>query len=533
MRLLVVLILLVFAAPARALDLTLIHTWDGTVAHGLFGDAITVVGDMDGDGWPEFAIGARADSTGGAGAGRVFIYRGGPHWSEPPALVITGLPGDLLGTSLAAAGDLDGDGRADLVIGAPAGTNLSPGSAGRVVIVYGATPLGARANVSIAGVEPAGHFGAAVAGLGPFEGGAFPDFAVGAPDANSGAGLVRVYHGGASGPTLAFTLHGRNPDDAFGAAITGAGRTRGGPTADLLVGAPFNSDAALWGGRAYLYLGGTPPDTIPDRAYASAGDGDLMGDALAGLGDVNGDGRDDFAIAAPEANTGPLYDTGRVSIYLGSAPPPLASTLTISGTTAYAELGLAMAGIGDVDGDGRADFALGAPGAPDTNQVGLVEVFRGGATLSTTPDTTYTGQASDDMFGHSLSNGGRVLGGTRDVFFAGSGEHAGGLGRAYLYASASAVSVPNASFTPGVRLEPVWPSPSAGQVRLACALSAPSDVTLQVIDVCGRAVAHLASGVIGSGRHEWSWTSDRPGLYWAVLVINGSASSRHFVILGR
>src|SRR5215472_4784285 len=68
------------AAPVHAVDLTLLHTWDGAYPNGQFSIACVVVGDMDGDGFSEYAIGASTDATAGTGAGRVFIYRGGPQY---------------------------------------------------------------------------------------------------------------------------------------------------------------------------------------------------------------------------------------------------------------------------------------------------------------------------------------------------------------------------------------------------------------------------------------------------------------------
>src|ERR1041385_3649011 len=86
-RRLALLLLAAAAAPAMALDLTRLHAWDGSVPNGQFSFACVVVGDMDGDGFPEVAIAASADSTSGQGAGRVFIYRGGAaHFADPPAL---------------------------------------------------------------------------------------------------------------------------------------------------------------------------------------------------------------------------------------------------------------------------------------------------------------------------------------------------------------------------------------------------------------------------------------------------------------
>src|SRR5216117_2534254 len=78
-----------------------------------------------------------ADAAAGTAAGRVFVFRGGPHLGEPPALVLAGLPGELLGAALAPAGDVDGDGLADLLVGAPAGTTVDLAAPGRVLIVFG------------------------------------------------------------------------------------------------------------------------------------------------------------------------------------------------------------------------------------------------------------------------------------------------------------------------------------------------------------------------------------------------------------
>src|SRR5436190_20902442 len=88
------------AAPASA-AFTLIRTYDGPVAGGSFGYSCVVIGDMDGDGIAEFAIGAPDDATGGAGAGRVFIYRGGNPLPNDPAWVVTGAPGEHMGQALA------------------------------------------------------------------------------------------------------------------------------------------------------------------------------------------------------------------------------------------------------------------------------------------------------------------------------------------------------------------------------------------------------------------------------------------------
>lgn len=507
------------ASPAQALDLTRLRTLDGTIANGEYGYSVVVVGDMDGDGFAEYAVGASADPTGGAGAGRVFIFRGGPqHASDPPAWVITGQPGDLLGASLAAVGDVDGDGFADLLIGAPAGTTADPSLPGRAVLVFGSNPLGARAPVSFSGPAPGARFGAAVAGLGDWSGDGRPDFAVGAPDANNSAGLVELFFGGSASPTLGFTLHGRTAGDNFGSAVAGAGRTHGGPRGDLLVGAPFNSDSQVWAGKVYLLLGGSPPDTIPDMMYAGAAAGDFFGSALAGVGDVDGDGYDDFAIGAPGANDGSSVDVGRAYLFRGGATPPATSTLSVVGTSPYTELGLSVAGVGDVNADGLADWAAGAPGSPDASSAGEVRLFLGRPVPVASPDTVLTGEAVGDMFGRSISNGGSVDGGAHALFLIGAYAHGTG-GRAYLYGSANAtVSVPRAGASP-LSLAAPSPNPAAARTRVSFALAHDGRADLAIVDLAGRRVRDLLDAPLEAGPHD------------AVLDVAGLPTGLYFVRL--
>jgi hypothetical protein len=527
--------------PATALELARLHTWDGAAQDGQFSFACVVLGDMDGDGFADFAIAASADPTAGQGAGRVFVFRGGvAHLGDPPALVIDGAAGDLLGTSLAAVGDVDGDGLADLLIGAPGSTDVHPGATGRALLVFGSSLLGSRAPAGIPGPLAGGGFGAAVAGLGDWNGDGHPDFAIGAPRANAEAGEVLVYLGGPGvpGPAVA-TLHGKFPGDEFGAAVAGAGRTRGGSFADLIVGAPLNSDVTIWAGKTYLYFGGAVPDTTADRTWAGAGFGDFFGTSVAGAGDVNGDGRDDVLVGAPGVNVGPLVDAGQAYLFLGAPAPPTSPALAISGTAASDEMGIAVAGIGDIDGDGFKDFAAGAPGGADSSTLGSVQVFRGRATPSASPDSLLSGESAGDMFGHTISNGGPITGATHDVFLVGSYLH-GGPGRAYLYGMPPLLlSVPPSLAPPaaGIALAPPWPLPAAERVHVAFELARSTSLRLDIVDVNGRLAAHAAAGEYAAGRHELVWPAGGgappAGVYFAVLTAGPTRLARRFVVLGR
>ena len=489
-------------APCRsaAQNPKLVHTYDGSVANGQFGVAVTVVGDMDGDGRADFAIGASADATGGPGAGRVFIYRGGTPLSGAPAWTLTGAPGDLLGASLAAAGDVNGDGFVDLLAGAPGSASVVPGTPGRALLVFGSTILGSRLPLSISGTASLGRFGASVAGLYRFDGDGFDDFAVGAPDAHGGAGEVRVFRGASSPSTTpALVLHGRAAGDNFGTALAGVGRTRGGAYADLLAGAPYNSEAGVWKGKAYLHLGGAAPDTLADRTWVGGGAGDLLGYSVAGAGDVNRDGRDDWLVGAPEVNTGTTLDTGRAYLYLGAPTPPTTPALTLAGTGSQEELGFALAALGDVNGDARSDFAVGSPGGAST--AGVVHLYLGKTTLTTLADTTYVGETSGDLLGEAISSGGRVSGGARDLFLLGSYGHAS-IGRAYLYGTATAASSSGApSGAPHLIL---FRNPSV-RFHFAVDMTHHAFMSLDLVDVAGHRITALARGDYSFGRHEFTW----------------------------
>src|SRR5439155_4833320 len=123
------------------------------------------------------------------------------------------------------------------------------------------------------------------------------------------------------------------------------------------------------------------------------------------------------------------------------------------------ELGLAVAGIGDVNADGRSDFAVGAPAGADSTKVGEVRAFLGRAAPVSSPDTVWFGEAGGDMFGRMISNGGRVDAGLHDLFLIGSYLHSN-AGRAYLFGSGTAsVAVPDEVDGAGIRLLAPWPDP--------------------------------------------------------------------------
>ena len=199
----------------------------------------------------------------------------------------------------------------------------------------------------------------------------------------------------------------------------------------LLIGAPGEDRSR---GRAYLLRGGANADSIPDLVFEGEQAADMFGWTLAVLGDVNGDGHVDFGIGAP-LNDAAGHDAGRVDVYFAGAGLDSRADLVLAGRrpnqrfghslrgvgcyvffggpamdaevdlelapdALHRALGTVVAGIGDFNGDGDADFALHSAGAENR---GRVDVFFGSKTLDARPDLTLEGRAAGEHLGMALS----------------------------------------------------------------------------------------------------------------------------------
>jgi len=309
-----------------------------------------------------------------------------------------------LGVSVAAAGDVNDDGYADVIVGAyryDAGETdegaafVFLGSASG--IVANGSPL--NANAQLESNQPDGWLGWSVAGAGDVNGDGYADVIVGAyryfsPGTVTEVGAAFIFHGSASGivargtPSNADTrilgpllpgLNGRE-ESWLGYSVAGAGDVNDDGFADVIVGAPNYDVATLANqtkraGAALIFLGGT--GGIPSGGSATADTmlapsvsetGGLFGKSVAGAGDVNDDGFSDVIVGAPfyeTANTAEQINEGCAFVFLGSdegiadgGPSTAATQLDSNQRDAY--LGWSVAGAGDVDDDGYADVIVGA-----------------------------------------------------------------------------------------------------------------------------------------------------------------------------
>ncbi len=405
---------------------------DGGAEGDQLGFSVASAGDVNGDGVPDFIVGApSADPGGRAYAGSVYVHSG------VNGFLLYQKDGeaawDNFGWSVAGAGDVNGDGRADFIVGA---LNADPGgrSGGGSVYVYSGAS-GALLYQKDGGAAD-DWFGQSVAGAGDVNGDGRADFIVGAPGADpggvSGAGSAYVYSG-ADG-SLLHRKDGTAWGDAAGYSVAGVGDVNGDGRADFIMGAlQADPGGRADAGSAYVYSGA-------DGSLLYQRDGAAQNDAfswsVAGVGDINGDGRSDFMVGAPFADPGGRANAGSTYVYSGANGSLLYQK---DGEAAGDDFGWSVAGAGDVNGDGKADFIVGAPSASpgDSSGAGSAYVYSGAnGSLLYQKD----GSAVDDNFGYSVSGIGDVNGDGRADFIVGAAyadpAGRGDAGSAYAYSGA-------------------------------------------------------------------------------------------------
>lgn len=313
-------------------------------------------------------------------------------------------PYNLLGSSLSGAGDFNGDGLNDLLLGARGAGSQS----GEAYIVFGSkeivpgslnvTDLTAEQGLVLSGSLPDNQAGFAVTAIGDFNGDDLDDVAVSAPGADGGgsdAGESYIIFGSkdSQGGALiltdlpisaGLTLNAGVADSYVGEAIASAGDVNSDGFADLIIGAhladPGNGDAA---GQAYVVLGGSSRTANIDLSAMTPSEGFVVNgtssDAIAGrsvgrAGDMNGDGIDDIAIGAPgtERGTGAAYVVfGRQDGFdtdVELAQLDGGHGFSILGQSGFDVTGSLVAPAGDVNGDGLDDLLVSAPNAKVGNQ---------------------------------------------------------------------------------------------------------------------------------------------------------------------
>src|SRR5262245_19959083 len=279
----------------------------GAASNDFFGQAVAAAGDFNADGHPDVIVGAHFSS---GNAGRAYLYLG-PSLGSP--LVVTGAAGEELGYSVASAGDFNRDGFDDVIVGAPA-----IGGLGHAYIFYGGPLPNTVADLTLTGEASGDNFGNSVAAAGDINGDGFDDVVVGAPFAvASGAGRAYVFYGGAVPNSVAdITLSGAAVSDNFGCSVSGAGDFNGDGYDDVIIGAVLGNSGGVDFGNALVFYGGLVANSTPDLTLVGEADQDHFGISVSRAGDMNGDGYPDIIVGAPQNGFGGI-NAGRAYVYLG------------------------------------------------------------------------------------------------------------------------------------------------------------------------------------------------------------------------
>lgn len=327
-------------------------TIPGTIALERFGSSLANLGDVTGDGVPEIAVGIPG-AGGGLQTGAVRILNGFTF------AALGTIPGPStnarFGESVVSLDDANGNGTLDLAVAAPGFNAMSGATAGATFVLDGGSGATIRTFTGMAAFDA---LGTGLASTSDLNGDGKRDLLIGSPGfdsiAGSGSGRVRAVDP-SSGATV-WTFDGPIAGESTGFAVDATLDLDQDGVADVVVGAPGAAPAGLpLAGRSYVLsgAGGAILSTIDGLAA-----GDRFGSVVAGLADLDADGRGDFAIASPDAQVNGNAGAGSVLVVRGGAFTPL---YLFQGSVPHEGVGGLVADVGDVNADGRPDFAIGSP----------------------------------------------------------------------------------------------------------------------------------------------------------------------------
>jgi hypothetical protein len=464
---------------------------------GSGGLTVVSAGDVNGDGLDDFLIGANYNSENGAIAGQTYLIlgRAAADWgmdfnlSQADASFVGEVWRDRSGFSISAAGDVNGDGLNDFLISAP--FNDENGSdAGQTYMILGraAADWGmdfdlSQADASFIGESENDWSGACVSSAGDVNGDGLDDFLIGANGRDVSrtstlmdfdAGKTYLLLGRAtanwgidfnlSQSDASFT--GEASLDRSGFTVSSAGDVNGDGLDDFLIGTLLNdlyNQSA--GSNTYLLLGRAAADwgteynlSQSNASFLGEKRFDFAGYSVSCAGDINGDGMDDFIIGAYDNSEGG-YSAGQSYLVLGKAEADWGLNFNLSqanasfvGESPFDVSGFSVSGAGDVNGDGRTDFIIGAPNnclggyfAGSTYLIKGTQLSHWGMDYDlANADAVLIGEMEQDLFGFSVALAGDVDGdGKDDIIIGACYNDEGGInaGQTYLFLGSMIINI--------------------------------------------------------------------------------------------
>jgi hypothetical protein len=405
------------------------------------GSSVANVGDVNGDGYADILIGAGQESSNGTAAGAAYLVVGPVLSSSDLSLAAAKFVGeqsyDYAGSSVSGAGDVNGDGYDDLLIGAPGVDGVETDSGAAYLFfgpVQGTVSL-SQANARFEGERAYDQTGSSVSAAGDVNNDGFSDILIGAPCEGDPTELCRgrvyLFFGPLEGQIALSeadaVLIGERAGDQAGYSVAGAGDVNDDGFADLLIGAPLHRPE----GTVYLVLG--PVTGIMNLSGADAifvnEETEGIGRSVSDLGDVNGDGYDDIFIGSPFQNADE-ENKGSAFVVFGPVEGEVdlseSADVTFIGERQGDGTAISISAAGDFNGDGNTDFLIGDWQEPTGGD------YAGGAYLVYGPvsgavdleqaDIKFIGEDEYNFAGLSVSSAGDLNGdGLDDIVIGATG----------------------------------------------------------------------------------------------------------------
>ncbi|MGD8375349.1 MAG: FG-GAP-like repeat-containing protein [Acidobacteriota bacterium] len=443
-----VLVLAALAGAFATLTGDPVWTGSGGQESAAYGVSVAGAGDVNGDGFGDVLVGASLHDSGSPDTGRIFLYLGSAYGLTAwPQAVHDGANREAwLGYQVASAGDVNGDGFADIVAGSHGHSDEFLRQGGAFLWLGSAEGpwIGGDPVWAVVGDRPSAYLGKAVRSAGDVNGDGYDDIIVGAfgySDSLVQQGAAFVYFGSPQGPSVTadWKVEGTEAVGYLGFSVCGAGDVNGDGYADVAVGAHLQDGILPDEGRVLVHLGG--PDGPGESPVVVLSGGQAFarfGYVVAPAGDVNGDGYDDLLVGAPGSGDA-MPGEGRVYTFLGSpdglGPDP---AWFASGGQAGANFGVSAASVGDLNSDGYGDVLVGANQFDGSElNVGEVRLFPGGPDgLESQAAWIRDGGRRGDLFGSSVAGAGDVNGdgfGDAIIGATAAGEFTFAEGEAYLF----------------------------------------------------------------------------------------------------
>ena len=387
----------------------------GGQASALAGSSVSTAGDVNGDGYADVLVGIPNYVVGieYQGVARLFLGSSGGLSTSYARQFAGGQAGGAMGNAVGAAGDVNGDGYADILIGNNQYTN-GENNEGRAYLWLGsADGITGDADWYAEGNAAGANYGAALSTAGDVNGDGYSDILIGAQGIDPGGAAFAYYgHPGTLETAATWTKDSDNDDAHFGASVASAGDVDGDGFADVIVGAPWWDDGQVKEGGAWIYLGSKdgllgPPDWYKQGNKANA----LFGWSVGSAGDVDGDGYDDVIVGGPGYQDDGRANEGWAWVYLGSSSGTLDPPYWQKDSDqAGAQFGYSVGTAGDVNGDGYADIIVGAPywDNPLENEGGAWVYYGSADGVNTSPDWHVEVDQANAQYGTSVATAGDV-----------------------------------------------------------------------------------------------------------------------------